>query len=42
MFMNLDRLVGGRAYTYDWDTYKWDRTLNNFIQFLERGPENDL
>jgi hypothetical protein len=42
MFMNLDRLVGGRAYTYNWDTYKWERALDNFTDFLERGPENDL
>ena len=42
MFMNLKRIAGGRAYTYDWDTYKWERALDNFIDFLERGPENDL
>ena len=42
MFMNLDRIVGGRAYTSDWDTYKWERALDNFTDFLERGPENDL
>ncbi len=40
MFMNLDRIVGGRAYTYGWDTYKWERVLDNFTKFLERGPEN--
>ena len=42
MFMNLDRIVGGRAYTYAWDAYKWERALDNFTKFLERGPENDL
>jgi hypothetical protein len=42
MFMNLDRIVGGREYTQDWDTYKWERALDNFTDFLERGPENDL
>jgi hypothetical protein len=42
MFMNLDRLVGGREYTYGWDTYKWERALENYTQFLVRGPENDL
>ena len=41
MFMNLNRIVGGRAYTYAWDTYKWERALDNFTKFLERGPEND-
>lgn len=41
MFMNLDRIVGGRAYTCDWDTYKWERALDNFTNFIERGPEND-
>ena len=41
MFMNLDRIVGGRVYTYGWDTYKWERALDNFTKFLERGPEND-
>ena len=40
MFMNLDRIVGGREYTYNWDTYKWERVLDNFTNFLERGPEN--
>lgn len=40
MFMNLDRHVGGRAYTYDWDANKWERALDNFTRFLERGPEN--
>jgi hypothetical protein len=42
MFMNLDRIVGGMAYTYGWDTYKWERALDNFTKFLERGPENDM
>lgn len=42
MFMNLDRLVGGREYTKDWDTYKWERALENYTKFLVRGPENDL
>jgi hypothetical protein len=42
MFMNLTRIVGGRAYTYDWDTYKWERALDNFINFLERGHENEM
>ena len=42
MFMNLDRIVGGRSYTYNWDTYRWERALDNFTKFLERGPENDL
>ena len=42
MFMNLKRIVGGRAYTYDWDTYKWERALDSFTKFLERGPENDF
>ena len=42
MFMNLDRLVGGKEYTKDWDTYKWERTLENYINFLFRGPENDM
>lgn len=41
MFMNLDRIVGGKAYTYNWDTYKWERALDNFMNFLERGPENE-
>jgi hypothetical protein len=40
MFMNLDRLVGGREYTYGWDTYKWERTLEHFTNFLvQRGRE---
>jgi hypothetical protein len=42
MFINLDRLVGGKEYTEDWDAYKWERALDNFTDFLERGPENDL
>lgn len=42
MFMNLDRIVGGRAYTYDWDAYKWERALDNFTNFLERGPTNEM
>ena len=41
MFMNLDRLVGGREYTYGWDTYKWERTLDNYTKFLIMGPENE-
>jgi hypothetical protein len=41
MFMNLDRLVGGREYTYGWDTYKWERTLDNYTKFLVKGPENE-
>ena len=40
MFMNLDRLVGGKEYTKDWDTYKWERALENYTKFLFRGPEN--
>ena len=40
MFMNLDRHVGGREYTYGWDTYKWERTLAHFTKFLaQRGRE---
>ena len=40
MFMNLDRHVGGREYTYGWDTYKWERTLEHFTKFLaQRGRE---
>lgn len=42
MFMNLTRIVGGRSYTSGWDAYKWERLLDNFLKFLERGPENDL
>ena len=42
MFMNLDRIVGGRAYTYDWDTHRWERALDSFMNFLERGPENEM
>jgi hypothetical protein len=42
MFINLDRLVGGKEYTEDWDAYKWERALDNFTDFLERGTENDL
>jgi hypothetical protein len=42
MFMNLDRIVGGIEYTQNWDTYKWERALDSFSEFLERGPENDL
>jgi hypothetical protein len=42
MFMNLETLVGGKEYTKDWDTYKWERALENYTQFLVRGPENDL
>ena len=34
MFMNLDRQVSGREYTYGWDTYKWERTLEYFTEFL--------
>jgi tRNA splicing ligase len=40
MFINLDRLVGGKEYTEGWDAYKWERALDNFSNFLERGPEN--
>lgn len=40
MFMNLDRHVGGREYTYDWNVYRWERVLDSFTNFLERGPEN--
>ena len=40
MFLNLDRPVGGREYTEDWDVYKWERALDNFTKFLERYPEN--
>ena len=42
MFMNLDRIVGGRAYTYAWDTYKWERALDNFTDFLDLPPPNFL
>jgi hypothetical protein len=34
MFMNLDRHVSGREYTYDWNTYKWERMLEYFTEFL--------
>ena len=42
MFMNLETLVGGKEYTKDWDTYKWERALDNYTNFLIRGPENDM
>lgn len=41
MFMNLETLVGGKEYTKDWNTYKWERTLDNYINFLIRGSENE-
>ena len=37
MFMNLDRHVSGREYTHNWDVCKWDRALDNFIEFLGRS-----
>lgn len=37
MFMNLETLVGGKEYTKDWDTYKWERALENYTKFLIRG-----
>ena len=40
MFMNLDKLVGGREYTYNWNIYKWERALEDFTKFLvQRGRE---
>lgn len=42
MFMNLETLVGGKEYTKDWDTYKWERALENYTKFLIRGPENEM
>lgn len=40
MFMSLERLVGGREYTYGWDVHKWERALDNFTEFLvQRGRE---
>ena len=34
MFMNLDQHVGGREYTFDWNVYKWERTLDAFSKFI--------
>ena len=40
MFMNLDRLVSGREYTYNWTVYKWERVIEDFTEFLvQRGRE---
>ena len=34
MFINLDRHVGGRECVREWDKYKWERTLEYFMEFI--------
>ena len=36
MFMNYDRNVSGEEYVADWDVYKWDRVLDQYIEFKEK------
>jgi hypothetical protein len=35
MFANHSRFVSGREYVRDWDTYKWERALEHFTEFIE-------
>jgi hypothetical protein len=36
MFLNYDRDVSGEDYVSSWDTYRWDRVLEQYIKFKER------
>jgi hypothetical protein len=36
MFLNYDRNVSGEEYVAGWDVYKWDRVLDQYIEFKER------
>jgi hypothetical protein len=36
MFMNYDRDVSGEEYVNGWDTYRWERILDQYIKFKER------
>lgn len=36
MFMNYNRNVSGADYVNGWDTYKWERALEQYIKFKER------
>ena len=36
MFANLDRNICGNEYVKEWDVYKWERNIDNFLKFTER------
>lgn len=36
MFLNYDRDVSGEEYVNGWNTYRWERVLDQYIKFKER------
>ena len=36
MFMNYDKDVSGEEYVSGWNTYKWERAIEQYIKFKER------
>ena len=36
MFANYDRDISGEAWVENWDVYKWDRILDQYLKFKEK------
>ena len=39
MFANHARHVSGREYVRDWDVYKWERNIENFLKMINGGQK---